>query len=395
MDMPMMVAGVGTVPTALTETDQVVVTDYQNQVAILQNILDQAPGTLTAADANTVSQAIINLQNLAASGLPATHNNYAGVPTTQTYYMTTDMARQTDLLMRSMMAAGITPGSAITLTQLQKWQDLGVNGVSVVVQRAAQAVDTNRSLQALIETEYVATANNVLATQLTALEAAMSTTQAITVTLTSLQSVRNLVAPENKSGVSLSALPTGVSAAETAYNTAAQSAFGNPINIYVAFGTQNPQDVIAQVATDRAQLAAELTQLDKISPPTIGSTGQAVYTPNSLQAEVSGVLSDMTTYLPIGATSPSDITLSGLEAWIIDNMNQHLPQDSPSAVALAGKIGQTFTAAVAAATNLNDTQKEQFQQYMFIFQEFYQSAGAIMTQINQILATMAQDMGQG
>ena len=212
--MSMIVAGVGLVPTELTETDSVVVHAYQAQVTILQNILSKGPNTLTAADANSASQALINLQSLASSGLPATHNNADGVPTTQTYRMTADMARQTDLLFRSMMAAGIAPGSSISVTQLQRWQDLGVEGIQVVVGRAMDAIDTNRSLQALIETEYIATGNDVLAAQLTGLQTAMSTTQAIIGTLTDIQAIRNKLAPEHRSGFSVSSIGGGVNAAE-------------------------------------------------------------------------------------------------------------------------------------------------------------------------------------
>ncbi len=80
-----------------------------------------------------------------------------GKPQTLTYRFTQDMARQTDLVIRSMMAAGITPGSTPTVNQIKAWQDLGVEGINLVVNRAQLAVDTNRSLQALIETEYVKT----------------------------------------------------------------------------------------------------------------------------------------------------------------------------------------------------------------------------------------------
>ena len=392
--MSMIVAGVGLVPTELTETDSVVVHAYQAQVTILQNILSKGPNTLTAADANSASQALINLQSLASSGLPATHNNADGVPTTQTYRMTADMARQTDLLFRSMMAAGIAPGSSISVTQLQRWQDLGVEGIQVVVGRAMDAIDTNRSLQALIETEYIATGNDVLAAQLTGLQTAMSTTQAIIGTLTDIQAIRNKLAPEHRSGFSVSSIGGGVNAAEGTYNKMADSAYKNPINPIVDFGGQNPQDVIAQLVKDRAALASELSQLDKISPPQIGSTGKALYDPNSLQGKIAGVLSDMTTYLSKGSTNPDAVTFSGLQAWLIDNLDKHLPQDSASVVGLAGKIQQAVDGAIQAATNLNDTQKEQFRRYMFVFEEFYKSASAMMSQINQILATMAQHISQ-
>ncbi len=76
------------------------------------------------------------------------------------------------------------------------------------------------------------------------------------------------------------------------------------------------------------------------------------------------------TYYFSGGTMDSSITQSGLEAWLIDNLDKHLPKDSPSVVGLAGKIQQTVDGAIQAATNLNDTQKEEFRRYMFVFENF-------------------------
>lgn len=388
--MSMIVAGVGLVPTQLTHTDTQVVNAYHNQVNTLQFILAKDPNTLTAADAAALGEAVSALQQLAQSGIAVTHDGPDGEPQTLQYYMTADMARQTDLLLRSMMAAGLTPGATPSVTQIKRWQDLGVEGINLVVNRAQIAVDTNRSLQALIETEYISTANDVLAEQLTGLQTAMSTTQAIIRTLTDLQNVRNLLAPEPRSGVNLSSLPSGTQAAQEAYNQQASAAFGQPLSPIVNYGNRTPQDVMAQVQKDREQLAAELTALDRISPPQIDSVGKAIYDPNTLQGKIAGVLSDMQSYLSGGVGS--GISQSGLEAWLIDNMDKHLPKDSPSIVNLAGKIQQTFDGAIQAATNLNDTQKEEFRRYMFVFEEFYKSASAIMSQLNQILATMARNI---
>ncbi len=390
--MAIIVAGIGLVQTELTHTDTVVVQAYTAQINTLQYILGKDSSTITAADAAAVGQAITNLQSLAQSGIPVTHTGPNGTPQTLTYRFTQDMARQSDLVIRSMMAAGIVPGSTPTVNQIKAWQDLGVEGINLVVNRAQMADETNRSLQALIETEYIRTGNDVLAEQLEALNIAMSATKKIIETLTDIQSIRNLLKPENRSAINLSALPSGnLQAAQEAYNQAASAAYGQPISPVVDYGNRNVQDVIGQMLKDRATLAQQLSELDRIQPPTLDSTGMAIRDPNTLQGKISGVLSDMTFYWS-GGTMDSSITQSGLEAWLIDNLDKHLPKDSPSVVGLAGKIQQTIDGAIQAATNLNDTQKEEFRRYMFVFEEFYKSASAMMSQINQILASMAQNI---
>lgn len=390
--MAILISGLGLVQTEFIETDQDVVVAYKKQFLIIQNVLATDPNALTQADANSLASAISSLKSLAVSGLSVTRSDIHGNLVTTTRRLTADMARQVDLLVRSMDAAGV--GSSPDVVAIRRWQDLGVQGINLVVNRAGQAINNNRSIQAMIELEYVKTGNDVLAEQLTSLRTALSTTQMVAKTLTQLQNIRNLLAPETKSAFTLSGLPTGdLSAAIEEYNQLASAAFGKPLDVVVNYKGQNPQNILNQMTQIRQALSKELLILDQLTPPTISSTGQAVRDPNSLGGKIATVLEDMQKFFDPSGSGSQVITQSGLEAWLIDNLNSHLGTDPASAANAAGKIQTDIDAAIQAATNLNDQQKEQFQRYMFVFQEFYKSAASMLSTINQIIATMAQNAG--
>jgi len=86
---------------------------------------------------------------------------------------------------------------------------------------------------------------------------------------------------------------------------------------------------------------------------------------------------------PIGS-----IVYSGLPAFG-DGVNAGNESDRNNAAA-AGAIQQSITFAITAAQSLNDTQKEEVRRFMFVFEEYYKSAGAILSKITQIIEKIAQ-----
>lgn len=86
------------------------------------------------------------------------------------------------------------------------------------------------------------------------------------------------------------------------------------------------------------------------------------------------------------ADLPSDQT--SFTSWVLDNYT------NPTHAASAGKIENDLTTAMTAAQSLNDSQKEKVRQFLFIFQEYYQSASAILSKITQIISKMAQKISQ-
>lgn len=57
-------------------------------------------------------------------------------------------------------------------------------------------------------------------------------------------------------------------------------------------------------------------------------------------------------------------------------------------------IQQNITAAITAGQNLNDTQKDKVRRFLFVFEEYYKSASAILTKITQIIQRMAQGIAR-
>lgn len=388
--MAILVNGLGLIQTASAGTDQAVVNAYNAQWQIIQSVYNKNPSSVTAADAASVSNAMNALKGLASQGLTINVTDIHGNPVATRFLVTADMARQIDLLSRSMDAANFSGNDVIGL---QRWMDLRLQGVNLVVNRAGQAVDNNRSIQAMIELEYVKTGNDVLSQQLSSLQTALSTTQAVAQTLTRLQNVRNSLTPEQRSAFSLSSLSGSFDNTVKQYNSLASSLFGRPIDVIVNYNGQNPQDVLNQVAQIRQSLSLQLQQLDQLNPPKLSSTGLAIRDPNSLAGSIATVLSDMAKFFDPTNSGTLVITQSAMESWLIDNLNTHLNNNNASAANAAGIIQKNLEAAIQAATNLNDTQKEQFQRYMFVFQEFYKSAASMLTTINQIIQTMAQHSG--
>ena len=76
--------------------------------------------------------------------------------------------------------------------------------------------------------------------------------------------------------------------------------------------------------------------------------------------------------------------------WIMDGQSA----TSGGAVSSSGKIQNDITQAITSGQNLNTTLSQKTQQYLFVFQQFYQSASGILTTINQFIQQMTQNMGK-
>lgn len=181
------------------------------------------------------------------------------------------------------------------------------------------------------------------------------------------------------------------------YDQVSQQLFGTAIDPEVDFKNQSPQDVLMRTYSIRDQLAAQLAILDQISPPP--ASGRDL---TSIGGKIATVLDDLYRYIGDTLTANSaPITqtnaLDGLRAWIMDNQDKHATDSNPVNQALAknaGDIQRNIQDAMTAATNLNDKQKNDFSRYMFIFQEFYQSAAAMLTALTQMIQKIAQNAGR-
>ncbi len=372
-DVPILIDGVGTVNVS-HDTTQDVVDVYNTNFNVVTTVFNTIPGNVTAAEADSLNTAVTNLLNLAKNGIAQPPQNGINVGPS---LITSDMGQQIDLLVRSLASVGMSPGGA-TVTGILRWQDL--TGLSQILATGADAGNRNRSLQALLELEYVGTGNQVLGDQLNSLYQAMTTTQGVTQTLTSLLNIHNMIMPEPRTLIST--IPTS----SNAYDSLANALYQHPLALQVNWASQSPANVVAQMSQLRTALASELSQLNQLNPPALVS-GVAQYTTGSVAQTVSAVLTNMQ------STFGSVVTVKGLENWILDGYAS-ANFGSSSVPTNQGAIQSNLDAALLASTNINNTQQQDFQRYLFVFQEFYQSASSMLTTITQDINQMAQNIGR-
>lgn len=319
----------------------------------------------------------------------------------------------------------------------------GISGYNVA------PAESTHSLQAYIELSYVQTANSVLVNSLASLDSALGTTTGVINVLAGLQTLKNLITikttgpfqmPQNtttwqtviQTEVShktkrTATTPGGnvnISGKDTNYATVTQateiytsggtepatsfeqvyvraaSAFFNQVTQFsVTYNAALPQSTaITQFISLANQLSADIKSLASTTPmlSTTLSKGTVTHSidPNSLLAKAKAVLADIRNSVAGGGsglaftTSINTAAVTGsLQSWITDSY------DKPSSTA-SGKYQQDLTYAVTAAQSLNNTQTSSVQNYLYIFQQYYQSAAALITAINQIITQMANNIKQ-
>lgn len=145
-------------------------------------------GSLSAADVAAVKTSLENLLLLAQNGK---------VVAGKTYYLTIEMANGVDQLKKSLDAVGFSPALSDTdnLAALRRLQDLASIGVDKLILGAGDAVFSNKSLQSLIELEYVKTGNEVIGGNLESLKTALEATKAVIDALNAVQDLKNKIVP--------------------------------------------------------------------------------------------------------------------------------------------------------------------------------------------------------
>jgi hypothetical protein len=234
------------------------------------------------------------------------------------------------------------------------------------------------TLQAFIELVYVQTANNVLTSQMASLESALSTTQTVMNTLTQVQNLHNLVTVKSKGQFNAGYYSTKASVG--AYSKAASAFFGTPVSVSVSYSgvSGGYSGFKTQMQSITTQLSKEITNLSATTPKlSTGSTD-----PNSLLAKLKIVLAN------INSTHAAS-TSAGAAAWVTDNYNA----TASLGVASAGLIQQNITNAITAGQSLNTTQTESVRNFLYIYEEYYKSASAVLQAITQVIQKMADNAG--
>lgn len=158
---------------------------------------------------------------------------------------------------------------------------------------------------------------------------------------------------------------------------------------------QTIETVLATILNTRAQLAQQLAGLTLAE--------QQQQTANGNTASVTPIVSYVTKVLkdleripdPTASTYSQANAQAALSNWILDGLHLNANDVNPAittAAANSGTIQANLQTAITAATNMNGTQQQKFQQYMTVFSEFMQSASAILTALMQIIRAMITGM---
>lgn len=373
-------------------------------------------------EAANVQAAIANLLDLAQNGLISNTTAGTSQVTNSVKFMTKQMASNLDLLIRSFQAVGAAnPESAITQSQLAKWKDLATTSPAIqdLMQAILFATAGNRSIQSIIELDYVATGNILINDQLSSLEEALNVTQNVLDSLANLQQLKNsLVMPPSQvyhaptvipgftgdpAGVQESTLMAlyrqgRLSTLTTPFIQGASNFFTQPLFPMVISQILNPvTSVLTPFGEAQFQklLAIQRSLLAFVPILSSITNSATAANTNSLLGRIKSVLHDFSILFESGGIQAAAL---GTPAQQASAMRRYLLDNNDPRFAVTGATpnqGQNnLTFAVTSAQGLNDQQKQLVQQYLYIFQQFYQSASAVLQAINQMISKMAQNISR-
>lgn len=156
----------------------------------------------------------------------------------------------------------------------------------------------------------------------------------------------------------------------------------------LGFGNTNYDRTIQEMLSLRSQLSAQIIALSAVTPTTGTIVDQS-----SLLSQLKTVREDLRTLftangVEVTASTDRNIAINGLISWIQDGY-KGLTLDSQ-----AGHVQQDLTAAISAGQSLNDSQNESVRSFLFVFEEYYKSASAVLDQLTQIIERMAQGISR-
>lgn len=383
--------------------------NLQTFVDVFNLPASSALSSITSTTATQMSTAIAQLLNLAQNGVSVQVD--PSLPPKQ-YFLSVEMARDLDLLIQSLKAAGAPdPAAGITVAQAQMWKSLAAaSPVIAAILNAAisSSGEANRSLQALVELVYVKTGNEVMADSLASLEQALSTTQDSLNILQDLQTLHNRVTVNSQPAfstifnVSRPGTNSDPSMFQAQYPGFASSYFGKAIDPTLAAdlastnvgGSAVPGVGFAAALNSLISLRERLRdEITKLIPITKVTTSAQLA--DTLLGKLQGVVKDLDTYfavsgVPVSATTPTADAFKAFKTWMLDNLDQHNNANAGK----AGLIQQNITFAITAGESTNDSQKEEVRRYLFVFEEYYKSASAVLQALTQLITKMAQNIAR-
>lgn len=236
-------------------------------------------------------------------------------------------------------------------------------------------------LQGMIELVYVQAANDLLYSKMLPLQSSLSLTQQAIDVLAKLQNLHNQIKVSSAFSKLVFDYLSGHGGTITSYNSAYQTAADLIFNQQ----TYLTSDFATTATAFKNQLISAKILISTVIIPGLVANGAST-DPNGLLQTMRDVLADIRN--PSGATYGSG---AGGLRWLEDGnsvLGSLFPQSEANAVQA------NLTQAVTAAQSLNTTQTEKVRSYLFLFEEYYKSAAAILTQISQIIQKIAQNAGR-
>lgn len=408
------ITGIGPVKKIILDyTSPGVANRYQELMAELLAIFNKTgktpgdPNTLTPDDYKKVLDVIAQFQDLGQNGLVGSVNPKDPSAPQRIFYMSGAMIDQLDQLMKSLEATGIKFPEALNVTDplqqiqaLQAWQSLSSFGIQELLTKGVATVvlSATRSLQSLVELEYVKLGNQIIFENLTSLEQALRNTQGILDTLNNVQSSKNLIGaslgfkdptnPNSPVYKSFNSFLWGhfpnfgslsVDGQRAAYQTAG-SIFFTQIN-------PNAQGTVTDAKNlliSKGKLYQQIAALESASPSNNRNVkGTLAFELFQVAKNISAIMVD-DNGVPLSLGSDPNQMTKHLNLWIIDNGS------AKGSLTQSGDIQTNITNAVTAAQSLSDQQQQAVNRYLFIFQEFYTSASNILQTLTQLIRKFAQ-----
>ncbi|MDB2614137.1 hypothetical protein N9Y92_03140 [Chlamydiales bacterium] len=332
-------------------------------------------------------------------------------------YMTVEMAEALDPLLKTFELAGFDLPGKNGVDKLNDWIAQSVVGLGGLIDKLVLLGDPNksRSIQAMVELDYIKTGNELITTKLSDLENALRQTQGAIVALSELQDLYNL-AKANQTTTFKS--PEGDFDSPddfvTSYKTEGDQVFNNPITVDVtAIGTTEEgkfEDLKDEINRLRDEIARVTLHPDVLAEVTDGS-GNFDYTLLTLKLkdEMNGSLAHRLDELSTdiqdaynreaAGEAHTDLdpvtnlpkTLTAAQIFVMDHFGYGSENDLRQ---LSGDYGRTLTLAQVASQALNDEQKESVRRTLFVFEEFYKSASGMLIKISQLVERMAQNISR-
>jgi hypothetical protein len=355
-----------------------------------------------------------------ASGIPIGSVDSKGVAiTTVTSTMNRYMAENFDRLVRIFRAAGWDPvysptdsASAITaignLTSVATASTFGVADLltKAISDASAALLSTNafsqsQSIQQLLMVDYISRGNQLLYSQMTDLRDAIDINQQVLSYLNSLQDLMNQKDPAKfllqlqflSSGTTdyeqfekssfnqeLGTIPKFSEATIQAYvdairggATSGDTLTGSTPGVYVDLNN-NTYDTNALTNQGNKALTRIIQNLDFLLNRLNGVAGSEK---TALGERLTSIKTDLQALMPppIGTGTTEG---SGIVKWVTDY-----------GTGREGDYQRKLSDAVTASQALNDTKREELSRVMFVYEEFYKSATAILSRLTQLIERIA------